>query len=79
MSLLSLGYVSREMLLPDIGLIHGRMIVTAWDYGLEDVEDDAIRLLLLAVEVWLPVYYYVYLNHALLFGLVAGWLSGQSC
>jgi len=46
-----LGYVSREILLPDVGLIHGRMIVTAWDYGLEDVDDDAIRLLLLAVEV----------------------------
>ncbi|KAK2154424.1 hypothetical protein LSH36_269g08061 [Paralvinella palmiformis] len=47
------GYVSREILLPDVGLIHGRMIVTAWDYGLEDVDDDAIRLLLLAVEMQL--------------------------
>ena len=39
------------MLLPDIGMVHGRMIVTAWDYGLDKVEDNAVRLLMVAVEV----------------------------
>ena len=39
------------MILPDIGVIHGRMIVTAWDMGLESLEDDAVRLVVHAVEV----------------------------
>ena len=39
------------MLLADIGMVHGRMIVTAWDYGLDKVEDNAVRLLMKAVEV----------------------------
>ena len=39
------------MLLPDIGMVHGRMIVTSWDYGLDKVEDNAVRLLMKAVEV----------------------------
>ena len=32
-------------------MVHGRMIVTAWDYGLDKVEDNAVRLLMKAVEV----------------------------
>ena len=45
------AFASRDMLLPDIGMVHGRMIVTAWDYGLDKVEDNAVRLLMKAVEV----------------------------
>ena len=45
------AFASRDMLLPDIGMVHGRMIVTAWDYGLDKVEDNAVRLLMEAVEV----------------------------
>ena len=45
------GYMSREMVLPDIGMVHGRMIVSAWDLGLDDVQDDAVRLLMQAIEV----------------------------
>lgn len=45
------AFASREMLLPDIGMVHGRTIVTVWDYGLEKVEDNAVRLIMKAVEV----------------------------
>jgi transcriptional adapter 1 len=38
------------MVLPDIGLLHGRMMVAAWDYGLEGVEDNTVKLLMEAVE-----------------------------
>ena len=44
-------YASREMCLPDIGLVHGRMIVTAWDFGLDDVEDAAVKLVMEGVQV----------------------------
>lgn len=47
------GYLSREMVLPDIGMIHGRLMVTAWDFGLEDVNDDVVRALMLAIEIQL--------------------------
>ena len=53
------AFASREMLLPDIGMVHGRMIVTAWDYGLDKVEDNAVRLLMKAVEVWADVESYI--------------------
>lgn len=45
------AFASREMLLPDIGMVHGRTIVAAWDYGLDKVEDNAVRLVMKAVEV----------------------------
>lgn len=41
------------MILPDIGLVHGRLMVTAWDFGLDNVEDDVVRLMMLAIEVQL--------------------------
>ncbi|KAI0242875.1 Transcriptional adapter 1 [Lamellibrachia satsuma] len=44
-------YASREMCLPDIGLVHGRMIVTAWDFGLDDVEDAAVKLVMEGVQM----------------------------
>lgn len=45
------AFASRELLLPDIGMVHGRLIVTAWDFGVENVEDDAVKLLMQAVQV----------------------------
>ena len=44
------GYLSRERVLPDLGMLHGRLLVTAWDFGLEDVTDTAVKLLLQAVH-----------------------------
>ncbi len=37
-------------LLPDVGLIHGRMLLTAWEERLEGVADRAVELVLRAVE-----------------------------
>ena len=34
----SLQLCAREQLLPDIGLVHGRLLVAAWEEGLEGVE-----------------------------------------
>lgn len=39
------------MLLPDIAMVHGRLVVSAWEFGLDGVHDDAVRLLMQAVEV----------------------------
>jgi hypothetical protein len=44
-------FCSRELILPGISTIHGRMIITAWDFGLDNVEDDAVRMMLAATEV----------------------------
>ena len=43
--------MSREFVLPDLGMVQGRLLVSAWDYGLDDVQDDAAKMLLHAVEV----------------------------
>lgn len=45
-----LQFCSKEKTLPDISLIHGRLLVAAWEEGLEGVEDDAVSLTLAAVE-----------------------------
>jgi len=43
-------YVAREGTLPDVGLIHGRLLVAAWDEGLEGVDNEAVKLTMVAVE-----------------------------
>ncbi|KAK3793243.1 hypothetical protein RRG08_014721 [Elysia crispata] len=48
-----LGFVSREGLMPDLAMVHGRMLVCAWETGLADVQDTAVKLLMLALEVQL--------------------------
>ena len=53
------------MTLPDIGMVHGRMLVTAWDFGVENVDDTAVRALMSAVEVS----YYRHLKSYFLYGL----------
>ena len=45
------GFVSRDMLLPDAALIHGRALVCAWEMGLQDVQDNVVKLIILALEV----------------------------
>ena len=44
-------YAAREMYLPDTALVHGRMIVTAWDFGLDDVDNATVRLVMEGVQV----------------------------
>lgn len=46
----SLQLCAREQLLPDIGLVHGRLLVAAWEEGLEGVEESAVQLALAAAE-----------------------------
>ena len=46
-------FCSREKTLPDISLIHGRLLVSAWEEGLEGVEDAAVSLTLAAAEAHL--------------------------
>ncbi|KAL8625934.1 hypothetical protein ACOMHN_012526 [Nucella lapillus] len=49
----SLGFVSRDMLLPDMALIHGRALVCAWEMGLQDVQDNVVKLIIHALEMQL--------------------------
>ena len=44
-------YVSRELSLPDISMVHGRLLVSAWESGLRDVTDNAVKLVMKSVEV----------------------------
>jgi len=39
-----------EGTLPDIGLIHGRLLVNAWEEGIENTEDQAVSLTMVAVQ-----------------------------
>uniref|UniRef100_A0A2C9LAH2 Uncharacterized protein n=1 Tax=Biomphalaria glabrata TaxID=6526 RepID=A0A2C9LAH2_BIOGL len=45
-----LGFVQREGLMPDITMVHGRMLVCAWETGLADVQDSAVHIVMLALE-----------------------------
>ncbi|XP_067662046.1 transcriptional adapter 1-like [Haliotis asinina] len=48
-----LGFMSRDCLLPDISLMHGRMLVCAWESDLQDVASLTVKLLIQAVETQL--------------------------
>lgn len=37
--------------MPDAAMVHGRMLVCAWETGLADVQDAAVKLVLLSLEV----------------------------
>lgn len=50
-TLLLSAFASKHNVLGDISMVHGRMIVSAWDYGLDGVEDNAVRLLTYSLEV----------------------------
>jgi len=45
-----LQFCAREKMMPDISLIHGRLLVAAWEEGLEGVEEEAVGLTLAAAE-----------------------------
>jgi len=44
-------FAVHELLVPDAAMVHGRFIVSAWEFGLDGIQDDAVKLLTLAVEV----------------------------
>jgi len=48
---IGLSFTYRDRTLPDSSLIHGRMLVGAWDVGLEMVDEAAVRFLQVAVEM----------------------------
>ncbi|GFN95440.1 transcriptional adapter 1-like protein [Plakobranchus ocellatus] len=39
--------------MPDLAMVHGRMLVCAWETGLSDVQDTAVKFLMLALETQL--------------------------
>lgn len=39
------------MVLPDITMVHGRMLVCAWEVGLEEVTDTTVKLVMQTIEV----------------------------
>lgn len=43
-------FASRELSLPDISMVHGRLLVSAWECGLRDVSDNAVKLVMQSVE-----------------------------
>ncbi|XP_002735386.1 transcriptional adapter 1-like [Saccoglossus kowalevskii] len=45
-----LVFCSRDLFLPDISMLHGRMFVTSWEYELDNVTDDCVQLVRFAVE-----------------------------
>ncbi|XP_076347714.1 transcriptional adapter 1-like isoform X2 [Tachypleus tridentatus] len=45
-----LSFCSRDYTLPEVSMVHGRMFVTAWDIGLDGVEDGAVKMVMLAVR-----------------------------
>ena len=47
----SLMLCSHELLLPDHATLHTRMLLGAWEAGLDGVAEDAAELLMLALEV----------------------------
>ena len=50
-TLVLLEFAVHELLLPDVAMVHGRFIVSAWEFGLDGIQDDAVKLLSHAVEV----------------------------
>ncbi|XP_023322183.1 transcriptional adapter 1 [Eurytemora carolleeae] len=48
-----LTFCAQQGTLPDISLIHGRLLVSAWEDGIEGCEDDAVTLTMVAVQHFL--------------------------
>lgn len=44
-------YAAQELFLPDNSLIYGRFLAGCWDNGLEYVEDNAIELIVMSVQM----------------------------
>lgn len=44
-------YAAQELFLPDTGLILGRIMVSAWENGLTNAEDNVCEMVVIAVQV----------------------------
>ncbi|XP_055526460.1 transcriptional adapter 1-like [Wyeomyia smithii] len=49
----TIRYAAQELFLPDNGLVLGRLLVGAWENGLMNVEENAVDLIVQAVQVLL--------------------------
>lgn len=49
----TIRYAAQELFLPDNGLVLGRLLVGAWENGLANVEENAVELIVNAVQVLL--------------------------
>uniref|UniRef100_A0A1Q3F1W9 Putative transcriptional adapter 1 n=1 Tax=Culex tarsalis TaxID=7177 RepID=A0A1Q3F1W9_CULTA len=49
----TIRYAAQELFLPDNGLVLGRLLVGAWENGLANVEENAVELIVHAVQVLL--------------------------
>lgn len=49
----SIRYAAQELFLPDNSLIYGRFLAGCWDNGLEFVDDQAIEMIVLSVQMLL--------------------------
>lgn len=47
----TIRYAAQELFLPDNSLIYGRFLAGCWDNGLEFVDDQAIEMIVLAVQM----------------------------
>ncbi|XP_033095462.1 transcriptional adapter 1-like isoform X2 [Anneissia japonica] len=45
-----LSFCAGSRLLPDPSMLHGRMFVTAWEFGLDQIEDDTVSMMVHAAE-----------------------------
>ncbi|KAL4219677.1 Transcriptional adapter 1 [Mactra antiquata] len=44
-------FAGRELTLPDISMIHGRLLVCAWEVGLVSVDEAVVNLIMQALEI----------------------------
>lgn len=49
----TIRYAAQELFLPDSSLIYGRFLAGCWDNGLEFVDDQAIEMIVLGVQLML--------------------------
>lgn len=49
----NIRYAAQELFLPDSSLIYGRFLAGCWDNGLEFVDDQAVEMIVLAVQMML--------------------------
>jgi transcriptional adapter 1 len=49
----SIRYIAQELFLPDNSLIYGRFLAGCWENGLDFVDDQAIEMIVMGVQVML--------------------------
>lgn len=55
-------FAGRELSLPDISMIHGRLLVCAWEIGLVNVDDAVVKIVMQALEVYsVPLHFQPFL------------------